>query len=66
MSDIRVCIHCGNAVTEIKYKDDKPALMRADLENKFKHAYPRPYTVCSKNPIMDDDTQWVSEEEYGG
>lgn len=65
MSDIQVCIHCGNAVEEIDYGENPRNVTYGSLENKFKHKKPRPYPVCNKNPIMDDDVHWVQLSDYG-
>lgn len=64
MSDVRICTHCKNAVEEIQYKDTV-APMGGDIQNKWRHARPRPYPICNVNPIMDDDTEWIPEGEYG-
>lgn len=61
MADIQVCIHCHNPVEKINY-GEKRQLIRGDLENVYKHSKPRPYPVCSVNPLMDEDTEWVDEE----
>ena len=61
---IRVCIHCGNAVEEIPYKDSV-APMGGEIQNKFRHSRPRPYPICNKNPIMDEDVKDIPWEDYG-
>ena len=65
-----VCVHCGNPVVEIEYRRDaegkpRPALARGELENKFKHGHPRPYQVCSVNPLMDEDVEEAEDESAG-
>ena len=61
MSDVLICVHCKNPVEEIQYREEG-FQMGGTLANKYKHARPRPYPICGKNPIMDEDVEWVDEE----
>jgi hypothetical protein len=62
--EILVCIHCNNPVVEIDYGEKVKHLAHGELENKYKHGHPRPFTVCSVNPIMDEDVHWISRKEF--
>lgn len=62
MTEVQICVHCKNPVELIDYGDKKQHIV-GSLENKFRHARPRPYPVCSVNPIMDEDVETVDEED---
>lgn len=61
MTEQLICTHCKNPVERIYYGEKKQHI-RGDLENVFKHSRPRPYPVCSVNPLMDEDVETVDEE----
>jgi hypothetical protein len=62
MSEKEICTHCKNPVVRINYGKQQTATRAGAVENVFRHGYPRPYPVCSVNPIMDEDVEVVDEE----
>lgn len=62
MAEQEVCVHCKNPVVRINYGEHQTAIRGGALENVFRHGHPRPYPVCSVNPLMDEDVEVVDEE----
>lgn len=61
MDEQLVCKHCKNPVVEIDY-GEKVQQMRGEIVNKFKHGRPRPYPICSVNPLMDEDVETAERD----
>lgn len=64
MSEVAICVHCKNPVEEIPDKEGSATVMRTDtLQNVFRHGRPRPYPVCSVNPLMQEDVEYIEDGE---